>query len=427
MKTSVRAALISSALVAVIAPLIVPAGAGPIDSVPTQRLVGTTTFSRSYPTRLPGGSAGPMKTWKVSRGSGNGLENYLASNAAGLLVNVGGGVRVSRDLGTTWAQMISGRAGSSENEGAVAAAPNGDIVAVEWGAFAGDRLQSYKYVAATDSWLTSEVPLHAPFFDRPWIGVIKGPFDTLTGTAEYMTVLRGGYPSKDLWMYSFDGLNYERAGNAGLEADLLGEASAGPLPVTPDPDLDVVQSHPQSKVTSLAEGGLGFGPGCLVARTRSDGSWDCMDEVPDEMRGRVLVDSRGWIHSFQVNSGYVQYNVSTDGGVTWVTGAAAYPDGLRMVEYDVKVSAAAGIAALVVHGQGIGVDRDFVMKWDVSAPLPAPMGSYLLGNGDQDFGSGITSTLPRFDFQTITLLPGGKIAASFADAEFRSVSIAIEP
>lgn len=424
MKISIRAASMALALVGVAASLILPAGAGPLDSVPTQRLVNTSTFFRSYPTRLPDGADGPSKAWTVIKGSGNGAENYVAANAAGLLVNVGGGVRVSRNGGLTWSQVITTRAGS-ENEGAVATAPNGDIVAVEWGAFSADRLQSYKYTAATDSWLTSEVPLHTPFFDRPWIGVIKGPFDTLTGTAPYMTVLRGGWPSKDLWLYSFDGLNYERVGNAGLEADLVQGETSGPLPVVADPDLDYVQAHPQSKVTSLADGGLAFGPGCLVSRTRRDASWGC-HQVGDEMKGsRVLVDSRGWIHAFQVSTGYMQYHVSDDGGATWSTTAAAYPDGLRMVEYDVKVSAAAGLAALAVHGQGMGVDQTFAMRWDIANVKPAYLGVDMLGNGDMDFGAGITATLPRFDFMSITFLPGGKIAMSMADAEMR-VALAIE-
>lgn len=428
MKPSLRTGLSALTLAGVVTALILPAGAGPLDSVPTKRPVSTSVWSRSYATRLPDGTAGPAKTWTVSRGSGNGPENYLASNAAGLLVNVGGGVRVSENGGLTWSQVITTRAGS-ENEGAVAAAPNGDIVAVEWGAFSGDRLQSYKYTAATNSWLTSEVPLHAPFFDRPWIGVIKGPFTTPTGgSAPYLTVLRGGYPSKDLWLYSFDGLNYEDAGNAGLESRYLGATASGTLPVTADPDLDVVQAHHQSKVTSLASGGLGFGPGCFVARTRADASWDCV-ELPDEIAraDRVLVDARGWIHAFHVSGGYVRYLVSSDGGATFIEEAVAFPDGLRMVEFDVKASASAGLAALVVHGQGTGTDQDFVLRWDITAAEPQYLGAYLLGNGDQDFGAGITSTLPRFDFTTITFLPGGKIAASFAGAEFRSVSIAIEP
>lgn len=422
-----RLLIVAAALSAVVAALTLPAGAGPLDADARITPAATDTVIRSYPTLNADGSPGEPRSWRVSSGSGNCCENYIAATAGGLLVNAGGGIRVSSDAGATWSQVISTRPGSAEGEGAVVAAPGGDVVAVGWAPYDADRLQSYKYDAVTGRWRTSEVPLREPFFDRPWIGVIPGPFTTATGSVPYLTVLRGAYPSKDVWLYSTDGLNYERFGNAGLEAQILGSTVPGPLPVAPNGDLDQIQGHPQSKVTPLASGGLGFGPGCEVARTRADASWDCIAasaEIADA--SRVLVDSRGWIHAFDVNNSYVMYRVSTDGGATWEADARAYPDGLRGGEFDVKVSAVAGKAALAVHAQGAGFDQDVVLEWDISNPDPTYLGALLLGNGDLDFGSGITETGERFDFQSLTFLPGGKVAVSFGDAEFRAPALAIE-
>lgn len=421
-----RLLIVAVALSAVVAALTLPAGAGPLDSYARITPAATDTVIRTYPTLNPDGSPGEPRSWRVSSGSGNCCENYIAATASGLLVNAGGGIRMSSDAGASWSKVISTRTGSAEGEGAVVAAPGGDVVAVGWAPYNADRLQSYKYEAATGLWKTSEVPLRQPFFDRPWIGVIPGPFTTATGTVPYLTVLRGAYPSKDVWLYSTDGLNYERFGNAGLESLIPGAAPA-PVSVAPNADLDWTQGHPQSKVTPLANGGLGFGPGCEVARTRTDATWACID-APDEMAdaSRVLVDSRGWIHAFAVNTSYVMYRVSTDGGATWEADARAYPDGLRGGEYDVKVSAVAGKAALAVHAQGTGFDQDVILEWDVTDADPAYLGALLLGNGDLDFGAGITEAGERFDFSTLTFLPGGKLAASFGDAEFAAPALAIE-
>jgi hypothetical protein len=419
-----RATLSCLASVALVISML-PVGAGPLDAVALVLGAETATTTRSYPTIDADGAPGPMKAWRVSSGSGNCCENYLTATADGMLVNAGGGIRFSRDGGVTWKKVISPLGPASEGEGAVVAAPGGDVVAVGWNPYGGDRLQSFKYEAATDRWLTAEVPLHLPFFDRPWIGVMPGPF-TIDGRAvPYVTLLRGAWPSKDLWMMSTDGLHYERFGNPGLEGRLGPTATVATGPLA---DLDVIQPHGSAQMTPLSFGGLARGPNCALPVLGEGATWGCGPPVHEiRQADQVLTDARGWLHAFTLDGRFLRYEISDDGGDTWRTQLRPLTEDLSSdASWDAKVSATAGIAAIAYHARSRSGDRDVVFRWDIST-IDAPyLGMLHVGAGDLWFGGSITSTGPRYDFTSLAILPDGKIAVSFGDSEFQRPAIAIE-
>ncbi len=85
--------------------------------------------------------------FRVVERTGNCCENYLTITPGGRLLDLGGSyVNFTDDLGKTWKQvrplnpLVNG-------EGAIAAAPGGDIVGVEWDLYTADHLISYKYDA----------------------------------------------------------------------------------------------------------------------------------------------------------------------------------------------------------------------------------------------------------------------------------------
>jgi hypothetical protein len=147
-------------------------------------------------------------TWRVVAGTGNCCENYLTTSRQGRLFDFGGTwVQISDDRGLTWKQvepltpLITG-------EGTIAVAPNGDIIGIGWDPYSGDHLQAFKYEAFSGKWFYNELPLHTPFYDREWVTVVPGPFSVDGRTVPYISFVKGGYPSKELWLWSADGLNY---------------------------------------------------------------------------------------------------------------------------------------------------------------------------------------------------------------------------
>ena len=114
-------------------------------------------------------------TFRVTSAGGNCCEKYVATAASGRLLELGGGYpHFSDDGGVTWhaavppVPLVGG-------EGAITAAPNGDLVGTAWDLYTFDRLVAYKYTAADGTWRYHETPVKGPFFDRPWVTVVKGP------------------------------------------------------------------------------------------------------------------------------------------------------------------------------------------------------------------------------------------------------------
>ena len=175
-------------------------------------------------------------TWRIVQATGNCCENYLTSSADGRLHDFGGTyVNYSDDRGLTWTSvrpltpLVNG-------EGTIGLAPDGDVAGVGWDPYSGDHLQAFKYEAETGRWLYTETPIHQPFYDREWVLVVPGPFTIDGQTVPYITFLKGGYPSKELWYWSTDGLNYVQVSSKFVDRTLDGAAKSVATSAHPDGD-----------------------------------------------------------------------------------------------------------------------------------------------------------------------------------------------
>src|SRR5207247_5647023 len=126
----------------------------------------------------------------------------------GRLYDIGGSwVNYSDDRGKTW-MSVRPLEHLVNAEGAMALAPNGDVLAFTWDLYSGDHAVSYKYDAASKQWSVGEVPLHNPVYDRPWLEVIPGPLTVNGQTVPYVTYVQGGTGVKEPWLMSTDGITY---------------------------------------------------------------------------------------------------------------------------------------------------------------------------------------------------------------------------
>lgn len=408
-----------------------PAATGDtIPGLPAQVvLVDKDVALEQYPAFPPNGNTPQNVSWRVvSSGSGNPFENYLATTSGGRLLNWGGTyLTFSDDQGLTWNEVrpIEPLLGA---EGAVTVAPNGDVVGVTWDPYTGDHLLAFKY--DTDGWRYTEVLLHTPFYDRPWIAVVPGPFTVAGQTVPYISILRGGWPSKEVWYLSLDGLNYVVPSSKLLDS-LVPAPELLPLAATPAPWADWTQPHVQANVTPLNGGGGlagaldgGFGS-CLWKRLGMDLRWRCISDLGD---GVVLQDSDGYLHLVSVDENQITYKLSTNGGGSWLTTTTTLPTGYVVEEWDAKASGAHGTAVVAVHAHtSTGTDQDLVYKYSVSGTGASLQRRYHVGLGDYDFGSGVNiENFDRFDFSSVAILPSGKIAVSFGDSEHVAAALAIE-
>ena len=424
--------LLAAALIALAALSAAPAPAQDLIAEDAQlREIQPDYEERAYPTG--DGSA----TWRVVRGLGNCCETYLATDPEGRLFDYGGNyVNVSADRGETWTevrqslQMLGG-------EGAIVAGPSGDMYGVGWDPYTGDTLVSMRYSTATGKWQTARMPLHSPFYDREWIGYVPGPIEIGGDTFPFVVFVKGGYPSKEEWLYSTDGLTYASISAKNAETIING-ATGEPLSVTPDQSLDLIQ----------ANGGMGLTPlggGRALAEPDSEFSQEYQLLSPDlrwrgytfrdGMSGQIHTDSRGRLHnvvtSFEEDlsnvvvpipgqTGHFEYRLSEDGGRTFRSAKVVMPDGFRVREYDFRARGALGLAVVAVRARDddSGVERDLVYKFDVRGAQPALLRTYELGLGDLVTGAnGVLSTDPRFDFESVVMFPDGRVAVSFMDTE----------
>jgi hypothetical protein len=397
--------------------------------------IGLNVDTQTYPT-----DAGSAQWRVVHAASGNAFENYLTATADGRLYNYGGSeLRFSTNAGATWSRVrpVLPVLGA---EGTLAAAPNGDVLGAGWDPYSGDRLQTFKYSAVAGTWEFSEIALHTPFFDRPWLAVIPGPVEMPTGTVPYVGVLRGGWPSKDVIYYTFDGLNYTYAdgGNYFLVANQALASTAAPY-------SDWIQPHTASSLTPLPPGPgsriralqnregqlISCGSGRWRTLMSPNLEWGCLTKpgtaLPTD--GRMLVDSDGRFHHVAESGASLRYSISTNGGQSWSTTVRSLPSGMTLEDWDFKVAGASldiGVIAVHAHKTANDTDQDLVLKFTTGTNVPVFQRLYFVGNGDADFGNSVASTADRFDFPSVAILPGGKIAVSFADASNVDAAVAVE-
>ncbi|MGH9196313.1 MAG: hypothetical protein ACRD1T_11305, partial [Acidimicrobiia bacterium] len=321
--------------------------------------------------------------WRLITSTGNCCENYLATTPDGRLLDFGGDwLRMSKDEGLTW-QQVRAPLPLSSGEGAVTVTPKGDVVGVSWFPYFGDWLFPFKYEAVEETWYYTATKLHQPFYDRPAIAVLPGPFVVDGQRFAYLSMIRGGSPMKDTMLYSTDGLNYLRAGQSWIESSLANTVSKW-LDLETDPQRDWVQPHEQAGITPLNGGEVlrgipawpdTIGPAQLTI-LGSDLRWRRFRLPRGALTpGRVYADSRGWLHRVATEKSSVQYRVSTNGGRTWKAVTVALPRGHTLSsDYwntdwwaSFRVNGHVGVAALTLHAIGPeGNNQDLMFKFRVT-------------------------------------------------------------
>jgi hypothetical protein len=415
----------AAALAATIAVLAGSAtGADPL-GLPAQVVdIAPPTSVESYPTLDYGNVSGATDdrtgttTWRVVEETGNCCENYLQATSGGRLLDFGGSYVNYSDDGVTW-KSVRPITPLVNGEGAIVVGPNGDVLGVEWDPYSGDHLLSFKYEAATATWRYLEMPLHQPFYDREWISVVPGPFTIDGRTVPYVTFVKGGYPTKELWLYSTDGLSYTEVSSKFAD-DTLNGSESRTLPITASAALDWIQPNQNGSMTPLGARGMLAGPDFPATEwSRFDGSaWHGFAFPGDtEPEGAYQVDSQGRLHNVVPSGNGFTYRISRDGGATWKSVDVQLPQGNSFEEWDFKANAKAGVAAVAIHAQDSveGVDRDLVVKLDIGKKGPRALRLYQVGLGDLGATAGVGNDV-RFDFGTVAIFPDGRVATSFLDS-----------
>jgi hypothetical protein len=361
-------------------------------------------------------------SWRVVEETGNCCETYLTTTPGGRLLDFGGRyIYFSDDRGVTW-RRVEPLVPLLNGEGAIVAAPGGDVLGVEWDPYSGDHLQFYKFEADTQQWLYTEMPVHQPFYDREWIAVLPGPVTIDGQTHEYVSFVKGGIP-KEVWFYSTDGLNYTQVTSKDVDRFLSGIETQAPLPTAARADSDWVQPNTNSGMTQLGAGDLLASPDFFAGWSLLEGetfTWSSY-RLPDgsDPEGTFQVDSAGRVHNVILSGDRAafDYRTSDDGGRTWKTITVRLPKHHNVNEIDFRANRAAGVAAVAMraHNAVDGTDQDLVYKFGISGAGPRLLRLHEVGLGDVGAVAGVGNPV-RFDFESVTIFPDGRVAVSFIDS-----------
>ena len=361
-------------------------------------------------------------SWRVVEETGNCCETYLTTTPDGRLLDFGGRyIYFSDDRGSTW-RRVEPLVPLLNGEGAIVAAPGGDVLGVEWDPYSGDHLQFYKFEADTQQWLYTEMPVHQPFYDREWIAVLPGPVTIDGQTHDYVSFVKGGLP-KEVWFYSTDGLNYTQVTSKDVDRMLSGNEIQEPLPAAANPDSDWVQPNTNSGMTELGAGDLLASPDFFAGWSLLEGesfTWSSYS-YPDgsEPEGLFQKDSAGRVHNVipSQDRASFDYRTSDDGGRTWKSVTVALPRQHTINEIDFRAHRAAGVAAVAMraHDAAAGTDQDLVYKLDITGAGPRLLRLYEVGLGDVGAVAGVGNAV-RFDFESVTVFADGRVGVSFLDS-----------
>ena len=373
----------------------------------------TRTFATTDHTDQEAGPRQGTTAWRTVGSTGNAAEVWFTIASGGRILDLGGRyVNYSDDQGLTW-KSVRPQEELVNAEGSIVQAPNGDIVAITWDPYSGDRVLTYKYNAAEAAWYYMYQPIHTPFWDRPSIEVVPGDFtDRLGNEVPYIT-FTNGFPH-DPWQFSYDGLNYTEVSSPSRDR---GPAISSWLDVEPHPMFDYTQPNNAldqgliPKFTPLGDGKAWYQNLMFTADDMRWHPWTTPNG--DSISGALQVDSRGWLHNvIRSGSNRFQYRISPDGGRTWnsieVQGGNAG---------DFRANGAAGVAAVwAINGR-----QDLAYKIDISTPQPKLLRRYVVGLGDDVRSGGIgfygLTGGHRFDFSSIGVFPDGRIAVVFMDSQ----------
>jgi hypothetical protein len=362
--------------------------------------------------------------FRILKNTGNCCENYLTSSSGGRIFDQGGKyINYTDDRGKTW-KSVQPLAPLVNGEGTIAMGPGGDVLGVQWDPYSGDHLQAYKYDARGEAWVYLESPLHTPFYDRPWLSVVPGPFIVNGSKVPYVNFV-DGYPHTGTLLYSTDGLTYTQASSPYVDSNLE-EPVQSWIPTKADAQLDIIQPNSNSPIVPL-------GGGRALAPPDAFGSdWSILNpktlrwapfQLPggEQLRGRFLVDGRGRLHNLIVIGDSFEYRISTDEGKSWKSTVVTLPTGITAnsgLQLDFRANAKVGVAAVSMHTRNgnTNSDQDLLYKIDISSDQPRPARLYEIGLGDIDASQSGPPADIRFDFNTVAILPDGRIAVSFLDS-----------
>lgn len=391
---------------------------------------------KSYPVFDARGKRLGSARWRVIQNTGNCCENYLSATQHGDLLDFGGTyLRFSEDKGRTWFQvrpiepLVNG-------EGAVSVAPNGDIIGMTWDPYSGDHIVTFKYDVEQEAWLYSETKLHTPFFDRPWLAVVRGPFDFRGVEAPYISILMSNFSFyREIFYVSIDGLNYFIPSVSDLDRLRSAPVSRW-LDLPRDDWADLGQPLTESGITPLPKGGalaaeigpLGSGSSFAILES-PEPTWASYETPKGQLdEGRVLADAKGRLHHVVAERGEKSfvYSLSSNGGRRFEKVRVRLPKRHEIEDFDYTAHGGRGITAIAIHSRNTDkdVDQDLLYRFSTRGERPNLVRLYFVGDGDENVGSGFGASI-RFDFATTTIMPDGTIATSFVDKSHGDPAIAL--
>ena len=420
------------------------AAAGPVPPTPvsgaTPQAVDVPVSTTSYAVFDQHGHK-DKATWRTSPAGGNCCETYVTATPSGRIVESGGTYPwYTPDQGRHWYEVKFDVPDQNDNgtviaggEGASVVGAGGDVYGVTWDAYSGDHLQAYRYKAQTDSWQVADIVMKSPFYDRPWLTYAQGPF-TLDGTkTRQLLDSTGGGITKDIDTFSPDGLDYS---DPSYFANDEANAPTGKfrIEVARNPDADWWQPHPGTGTLPLTAGGvlrffnnddLTGDDGCAIARlVPATSTWQCVKVAGSFQSGIVRQDSRGYLTNvYPVDGGSaLELATSRDGGLHWRKTTLRPPAKNMHLEtpsmYDVVANGRLGQAVVSARfDDAESYGQDMVFRVNIKRPQPERMQTYLVGKGDLNTANNVLGSLgDRFDYESVALLPDGRIAVSFDDS-----------
>ncbi|HWL66106.1 MAG TPA: hypothetical protein VNP73_09050 [Actinomycetota bacterium] len=383
------------------------------------------------PSASPSDDKTTKAKFRVVERTGNCCENYLTATPEGRLLDLGGSyINFTDDDGKTWKSVRPANP-LVNGEGTLAVAPNDDIVGIEWDPYSADHMLAYKYTAETKEWTYLEAPLKTPFYDRPWLSVVPGPFTINGAEVPYVTFV-DGFPHTGAFLYSTDGLTYVQ-GSSPFVDQQGGAEVVNKLATGKEPALDWVQPNTQSPIVPLGGGSALAAPGAFQEAWNifdpETQKWNSLQLDTGELSGRYLVDSKGRIHNLKTLGQMLEYRISTDGARTWKSTTIQLPKdhsspGGMMV--DMRANASLGIAAIALHVSTGETDGDLLYKFDITGKKPRPISVVHVGLADIDASAGVGQDI-RMDFETLAILPDGRLVVSFLDSTTGPVMHLQEP
>jgi hypothetical protein len=379
--------------------------------------------------------------WRISPAGGNCCETYVNATRSGRIVESGGTYPwYTDDRGKTWYQVKFDVPDQNDNgkavaggEGAVVVGPHDDVYGVTWDAYSADHLQAYRYTAQTKKWDVSEVVMKTPFYDRPWLTYSQGPYTLDGARTRQLLDVTGGTVTKDVDTFSADGLDYSDPSFFYFD-----EQQSNPrrfaVKVTRNQDADWWQPHPGTALMPLTAGGvLRFNNGdditgnhgCPVGRLTPDSTWQCVS-TKGKFQGVVRQDSRGYLVEAYPTPGNASIVVATsrDGGAHWSHTTLVPPKatGAMRLEtpslYDLVANGGLGQAVVSARfDDAKGNGHDMVFRVNTRSVQPRLTATYLVGKGDLNTANDVTGSAGyRYDYESVALLPDGKITVSFDDS-----------